>query len=165
MRIGLLTGGGDCPGLNAVIRAIVRGAARSPRPRGPRRSATAGAGVLATTPGRCREAVSGILHRGGTILGRRGTTPTRTPGGIERCVATVGGRSLDGIVAIGGEGTLGVACEAARPTGVSVIGVPKTIDNDLAGNDYTVRLPHRRSRSRTDAIDRLHSTAEIARPR
>ncbi len=157
MRIGLLTGGGDCPGLNAVIRAIVRGAAvHGDEVLG---FANGWLGVLADDARPLPiEAVSGILHRGGTILGSSGTDPTRTPGDIERVRATVAGRSLDGIVAIGGEGTLGAASKLTAE-GVSVIGVPKTIDNDLAGNDYTVGF-HTAVQVATDAIDRLHSTAE-----
>ena len=157
MRIGLLTGGGDCPGLNAVIRAIVRGSAvHSHEVLG---FANGWGGVLADDARPLPiEAVSGILHRGGTILGSSGTDPTRTPDDIERVRATVAARSLDGIVAIGGEGTLGAASKLTTE-GVSVIGVPKTIDNDLAGNDFTVGF-HTAVQVATDAIDRLHSTAE-----
>src|SRR6187397_1608760 len=122
MRIGLLTGGGDCPGLNAVIRAIVRGVAvHGDEVLG---FANGWLGVLADDARPLPiEAVSGILHRGGTILGSSGADPTRTPGDIERVRATVAGRSLDGIVAIGGEGTLGAASKLTAE-GVSVIGVP-----------------------------------------
>jgi 6-phosphofructokinase 1 len=157
MRIGLLTGGGDCPGLNAVIRAIVRGAAvHGHEVLG---FANGWGGVLADDARPLPiEAVSGILHRGGTILGSSGTDPTRTSDDIERVRATVAARSLDGIVAIGGEGTLGAASKLTTE-GVSVIGVPKTIDNDLAGNDFTVGF-HTAVQVATDAIDRLHSTAE-----
>jgi ATP-dependent phosphofructokinase / diphosphate-dependent phosphofructokinase len=158
MRIGLLTGGGDCPGLNAVIRAVVRGAV------GVHGHEVLGfengwSGVVADDARPLPvEAVSGILHRGGTILGSSGTDPTRIDGGIERVRATVAARSLDGIIAIGGEGTLGAAAKLTVE-GVPVIGVPKTIDNDLAGNDFTVGF-HTAVQVATDAIDRLHSTAE-----
>jgi 6-phosphofructokinase 1 len=158
MRIGLLTGGGDCPGLNAVIRAVVRGAVgvHGHEVLG---FANGWSGVLADDARPLPvEAVSGILHRGGTILGSSGTDPTRTAEDIERVRATVAARSLDGIIAIGGEGTLGGAAKLTAE-GVPVIGVPKTIDNDLAGNDFTVGF-HTAVQVATDAIDRLHSTAE-----
>jgi len=158
MRIGVLTGGGDCPGLNAVIRAVVR----------------SGAGVHGHEVVGFRDgwlgvvaddalplpvgAITGILHRGGTILGSSGTDPMRVENGLGRVRATVGEHRLDGIVAIGGEGTLGAAAKLTNE-GVPVIGVPKTIDNDLAGNDFTVGF-HTAVQVATDAIDRLHSTAE-----
>jgi phosphofructokinase-like protein len=103
-------------------------------------------------------AVAGILHRGGTILGSSGESPFRAADGLERVRTAVAAHRLDGIVAIGGEGTLGAAARL-REEGVAVIGVPKTIDNDLAGNDYTVGF-HTAVQVATDAIDRLHSTAE-----
>ncbi len=158
MRIGVLTGGGDCPGLNAVIRAVVRAAT------GVRTHELVGfrdgwRGVIDddTLPLPV-EAVSGILHRGGTILGSSGVDPLRAPGGLDAVRATVQAHALDGIVAIGGEGTLGAAAKLVEE-GVPVIGVPKTIDNDLAGNDFTVGF-HTAVQVATDAIDRLHSTAE-----
>ena len=158
MRIGVLTGGGDCPGLNAVIRALVRSAA-----------GVHGHEVLGFRDGWRGvlddvavplpvEAVTGILHRGGTILGSSGADPLRISGGLERVRSTMAARGLDGIVAIGGEGTLGAAAKLGHE-GVPVIGVPKTIDNDLAGNDFTVGF-HTAVQVATDAIDRLHSTAE-----
>ena len=158
MRIGVLTGGGDCPGLNAVIRAVVRAAA------GVHGHEVVGfrdgwGGVVADDALPLPvEAVTGILHRGGTILGSSGTDPMRADDGLERVRATVAGRGVDGIVAIGGEGTLGAAARLTDE-GVPVIGVPKTIDNDLAGNDFTVGF-HTAVQVATDAIDRLHSTAE-----
>ena len=158
MRIGVLTGGGDCPGLNAVIRAIVR----------------KGVGVLGHEIVGFRdgwggviedrgdpltlESVAGILHRGGTILGSSGTNPYLVDGGVERIEATISARGLDGFIAIGGEGTLGAADKLAAG-GVPVVGIPKTIDNDLAGNDFTIGF-HTAVQVATDAIDRLHSTAE-----
>ena len=158
MRIGVLTGGGDCPGLNAVIRAVVRKAA------GVHGYEVIGLrdgwrGVVddATLPLPVG-AVNGILHRGGTILGSSGIDPLRHPDGLARVRATVETHRLDGIVAIGGEGTLGAAATLSE-AGVPVIGVPKTIDNDLAGNDFTVGF-HTAVQVATDAIDRLHSTAE-----
>jgi phosphofructokinase-like protein len=158
MRIGVLTGGGDCPGLNAVIRAVVRAAT------GVRAHELVGfrdgwRGVIDDdTMPLPIEAVSGILHRGGTILGSSGVDPLRAPGGLDAVRATVKANALDGIVAIGGEGTLGAAAKLVEE-GVPVIGVPKTIDNDLAGNDFTVGF-HTAVQVATDAIDRLHSTAE-----
>src|SRR5215212_4455580 len=158
MRIGVLTGGGDCPGLNAVIRADVR----------------SGAGIHGHEVVGFRDgwlgavaddalqlpvgAVTGILHRGGTILGSSGTDPTRVEDGLERVRATVAGHRLDGIVAIGGEGTLGGAAKLTNE-GVPVIGVPKTIDNDLAGNDFTVGF-HTAVQVATDSFYRQTSTTE-----
>jgi phosphofructokinase-like protein len=158
MRIGLLTGGGDCPGLNAVIRAVVRKAV------GVHGHEVVGfregwRGVVddATVPLPV-EAIKGILHRGGTILGSSGLDPLRTDNGLQRVREVTDRHSLDGIVAIGGEGTLGAAA-TLTDEGVRVIGLPKTIDNDLAGNDFTVGF-HTAVQVATDAIDRLHSTAE-----
>ena len=158
MHIGVLTGGGDCPGLNAVIRAVVRKAV------GAHGHEVIGfrdgwRGVIddATLPLHVG-AVTGILHRGGTILGSSGVNPLSFPDGLERIRATVATHRLDGIVAIGGEGTLGAAATLADE-GVPVIGVPKTIDNDLSGNDFTIGF-HTAVQVATDAIDRLHSTAE-----
>jgi ATP-dependent phosphofructokinase / diphosphate-dependent phosphofructokinase len=158
MRIGLLTGGGDCPGLNAVIRAVVRKAV------GVQRHEVVGfrdgwRGVVDddTVPLPI-EAVNGILHRGGTILGSSGLDPLRIEDGLPRVRQAVERHALDGIVAIGGEGTLGAAATLSDE-GVHVIGLPKTIDNDLAGNDFTVGF-HTAVQVATDAIDRLHSTAE-----
>jgi 6-phosphofructokinase 1 len=157
MRIGVLTGGGDCPGLNAVIRAIVR------------RSASSGHVVTGFRDGwrgvleddhlpLDLAAVTGILHRGGTILGSSGVNPIRAADGVDLVRARFGSHELDGLLAIGGEGTLGAAARLAEE-GLPVIGVPKTIDNDLAGNDYTIGF-HTAVQVATDAIDRLHSTAE-----
>ena len=158
MRLGIITGGGDCPGLNAVIRAIVR----------------SGIGVHGHTLLGFRDGwkgviedravdldvskVTGILHRGGTILGSSGLNPMRVDGGEGAVRATFEARELDGLIAIGGEGTLGAAAELAD-RGLHVVGVPKTIDNDLAGTDITVGF-HTAVQVATDAIDRLHSTAE-----
>ena len=157
MRLGVLTGGGDCPGLNAVIRAIVR--------TGAQRDVTfvgfldGWRGVLdddtmALDPVTAR----GILHRGGTILGSSGTDPMRAEDGPERVRAAMERHGLDGLVAIGGEGTLG-AGSALSDLGIPVIGVPKTIDNDLPGTDVTVGF-HTAVQVASDVIDRLHTTAE-----
>jgi phosphofructokinase-like protein len=158
MRIGLLTGGGDCPGLNAVIRAVVRKAVVV---QGDEvvgfRDGWRGVVDDATMP-LTVEAIKGILHRGGTILGSSGLDPLRTDNGLQRIREVTERHSLDGIIAIGGEGTLGAAA-TLTDEGVRVIGLPKTIDNDLAGNDFTVGF-HTAVQVATDAIDRLHSTAE-----
>ena len=164
MRVGVLTGGGDCPGLNAVIRAIVRtGAAEYGYEftgfrdgwRGPLEGDTMPLDV---------EAVRGILPRGGTILGSSRTNPlgeSATAGGrsgLDRIKDNLAGVGVDALVAIGGEDTLGVAgrlCDA----GVNVVGVPKTIDNDLSATDYTFGFDTAVNIA-MEAIDRLHTTAE-----
>ena len=156
-RIGLLTGGGDCPGLNAVIRAVTR------------RSLDRGWEVAAVREGWRglveglvgpleRRDVSGILPRGGTILGTSRTNPYKEEGGLERVRASMEQHRLDGLIPIGGEDTLGVARRLADD-GVDVVGVPKTIDNDLAGTDFTFGF-QTAVQIATDAIDRLHTTAE-----
>ena len=158
MRLGVLTGGGDCPGLNAVIRAVVRRGVRAHGMefvgfqdgwRGLLDDATQSLGIAETT---------GILPRGGTILGSSGANPYRFEDGPTKVVATIERHGLDGLVAIGGEGTLGTAARLAE-AGVKIVGVPKTIDNDLGGTDVTVGF-HTAVQVATDAIDRLHSTAE-----
>ena len=158
MRVGLLTGGGDCPGLNAVIRAVVR-----------KGEMAYGDAMVGFTDGwrgvlegntvhldveRCR----GILPRGGTILGTSRTNPYAQPGGEARVLATLEAEAIDALVVIGGEDTLGVAHLLAR-AGAKVVGVPKTIDNDLAGTELTFGF-HTAVQIATDAIDRLHTTAE-----
>ena len=156
-RIGILTGGGDCPGLNAAIRAVVRRAV------GVLGSEVIGfrdgfAGVL---EGDVREltleSVQGILHRGGTILGSSGADPFRG-GGTERIRATLRDLGMDGLIVIGGEGTLGSAARLAEE-GIPVVGIPKTIDNDLSGTDSCIGFATA-VQVATDAIDRLHTTAE-----
>jgi ATP-dependent phosphofructokinase / diphosphate-dependent phosphofructokinase len=158
MRLGILTGGGDCPGLNAVIRAVVRRGIRAHGMEfvgfhdgwhGVLNDVSQPLGIADTT---------GILPRGGTILGSSGANPYRVEGGPAMILATIGKHELDGLVVIGGEGTLGVAVRLADE-GVRIVGVPKTIDNDLAGTDVTVGF-HTAVQVATDAIDRLHSTAE-----
>ena len=159
MRIGVLTGGGDCPGLNAVIRAVVRvGHARYGHEHVGIRGGWRGLLDRVTVPLDV-EAVSGILPRGGTILGTSRTNPFKAPDGAERCVEGVRALGLDALVAIGGEDTLGVAAKLTDQHGVPCIGVPKTIDNDLDGTDYTFGFSTA-VQIATDAIDRLHSTAE-----
>src|SRR3954462_5907220 len=126
MKLAVLTGGGDCPGLNAVIRAIVR------------RASAHGFEVMGLRDGwkgliedrhfrLTRENTSGILHRGGTILGTSRTNPFKVPGGLERAKATVKNNNIHAVIAIGGEGTLSAAT-AMHKEGLNVVGVPKTID-------------------------------------
>ncbi|MBV8561254.1 MAG: 6-phosphofructokinase [Acidimicrobiia bacterium] len=158
MRVGLLTGGGDCPGLNAVIRAVVR---KGERHYGDElvgfRDGWKGVledSTMVLDVERCR----GILPRGGTILGTSRTNPYKVEDGVKKALDTLRKERIDALVAIGGEDTLGVANKLGTE-GVGVVGVPKTIDNDLSctevtfGFDTAVQIA-------TDAIDRLHTTAE-----
>ncbi len=158
MRVGVLTGGGDCPGLNAVIRAVVRKGEQHYGDdfvgfrdgwRGPVEGHTMPLDVE-----RCR----GILPRGGTILGSSRTNPYKIEGAVDRLKATLAELGVDALVAIGGEDTLGVAHKLTGE-GVSVVGVPKTIDNDLNATDFTFGFDTA-VQVATDAIDRLHTTAE-----
>jgi 6-phosphofructokinase 1 len=157
MRIGVLTGGGDCPGLNAVIRAIVRkGVAQYGHEfigfrdgwRGPLEGDYRPLGI---------PDVRGILPRGGTILGSSRTNPL-ADGGVEKIVANLDAERIEGLIAIGGEDTLGAASRL-NEAGVNVIGVPKTIDNDLGATDYTFGFDTAVNIA-MEAIDRLHTTAE-----
>jgi 6-phosphofructokinase 1 len=158
MRVGVLTGGGDCPGLNAVIRAVVRkGYAEGGWEfvgfrdgwKGPLEGLTMELGV---------PQVRGILPRGGTILGSSRTNPFAIDGGVEQIRANLAQLGVDALVAIGGEDTLGVAAKL-HEMGVHVIGVPKTIDNDLNATDYTFGFDTAVNIA-MEAIDRLHTTAE-----
>jgi ATP-dependent phosphofructokinase / diphosphate-dependent phosphofructokinase len=157
-RIGLLTGGGDCPGLNAVIRAVVRKGINAYG------HEFVGfkygwAGVLkADVIPLTHETTRGILHRGGTILGTSRTNVFKQENGLERVQASLRELELDALIPIGGEDTLGVAGKLSE-AGVPVVGVPKTIDNDLAGTDFTFGF-QTAVQIATDAIDRLHTTAE-----
>jgi len=158
MRIGKLTGGGDCPGLNAVIRAIVRKGidAYGDELVGFR---DGWRGVLEDSHGQLTiESTRGILPRGGTILGSSRTNPYKRDDGVEVVRETLEKLRLDGLIAIGGEDTLGVANRLHRD-GVNVLGVPKTIDNDLGGTDVTFGFDTALHIA-TEAIDRLHTTAE-----
>ncbi|HVC87344.1 MAG TPA: ATP-dependent 6-phosphofructokinase [Gaiellaceae bacterium] len=156
MRIGILTGGGDCPGLNAVIRAVAR------------RSWANGYEVIGVREGwrgmtehlfepLGPSEISGILPRGGTIVGTSRTNPYKIEGGVERVRAAF--EQLDALVAIGGEDTLGVASKLHAEFGAPIVGVPKTIDNDLSGTDYTFGFDTAVAIC-TEAIDRIHTTAE-----
>jgi phosphofructokinase-like protein len=158
-RFGILTGGGDCPGLNAVIRGVVRaGVNRHGHHIIGFRYGWAGileANTVELTP----QNTAGILHRGGTILGTSRTNPYRDGADGTALVREVLDREgIDGLIPIGGEDTLGVAGRLSAD-GVPVVGVPKTIDNDLAGTDVTFGF-HTAVQIATDAIDRLHTTAE-----
>jgi 6-phosphofructokinase 1 len=157
-RIGVLTGGGDCPGLNAVIRAIVRkGIDIHGHEFVGFRYGWAGVLAADAVP-LTLEAVRGILHRGGTILGSSRTNVYKEPDGFERVKASLDELAVDALIPIGGEDTLGVARRLADD-GIDVVGVPKTIDNDLAGTDFTFGF-QTAVQIATDAIDRLHTTAE-----
>jgi ATP-dependent phosphofructokinase / diphosphate-dependent phosphofructokinase len=156
--VGVLTGGGDCPGLNAVIRAVTR------------RSLTRGHEVVGVrdgwrglVDGRFTELgpreISGILPRGGTILGTTRTNPYKTEDGVQRVLANFESAGLTALVAIGGEDTLGVASRLHAEEQLPVVGVPKTIDNDLSATDYTFGFDTAVWIA-TEAIDRLHTTAE-----
>jgi 6-phosphofructokinase 1 len=157
-RIGILTGGGDCPGLNAVIRAVTRRSLDRDWDVAGIREGWRGLLDGVVEPLGRRE-ISGILPRGGTILGTTRTNPYKVDGGVEKLLETVQQERLDALVAIGGEDTLGVAERLYREHEVPVIGVPKTIDNDLSGTDYTFGFDTAVTIA-TEAIDRLHTTAE-----
>ena len=158
MRVGVLTGGGDCPGLNAVIRGAVRRGVQEygyefvgfrDGWKGPLEGLTMELGI---------EQVRGILPRGGTILGSSRTNLVKIDGGIERTEENLRKLGIDALIAIGGEDTLGVATTLTEH-GFHVIGVPKTIDNDLSATDYTFGFDTA-VQIATEAIDRLHTTAE-----
>jgi 6-phosphofructokinase 1 len=158
MRIGVLTGGGDCPGLNAVIRAVVRKGVEvygheiigfRDGWKGPLDGLT----MTLDVPH-----VRGILPRGGTILGSSRTNPLKVENGVERIRENLAHGGIDALIAIGGEDTLGVATQLAK-AGLTVVGVPKTIDNDLNATDYTFGFDTA-VQIAVEAIDRLHTTAE-----
>ncbi|CAL9418614.1 6-phosphofructokinase [Streptomyces sp. enrichment culture] len=159
MKVGVLTGGGDCPGLNAVIRAVVRKGVQEygydftgfrDGWRGPLEGDT----VPLDIP-----AVRGILPRGGTVLGSSRTNPLKQRDGIRRIKENLSALGVDALITIGGEDTLGVATRLADEYGVPCVGVPKTIDNDLSATDYTFGFDTAVGIA-TEAIDRLHTTAE-----
>ena len=158
MRIGVLTGGGDCPGLNAAIRAIALDAWR-------RGSEVIGIlegwrGVVeGQTRSLVRDDVRGILRQGGTLLRTSRTNPFRSQETLQKLLGSWASLELDALVAIGGEDTLGVADRLYREYDWPVVGVPKTIDNDLSATDFTFGFDTAVSIA-TEAIDRLHTTAE-----
>ena len=159
MKIGLLTGGGDCPGLNAVIRAITRKAVDV--------NGDTVLGFYDAWDGVLEQryielntsVVRGLLPRGGTILGTRRGSPFDTADGVDRVKKTFADLKLDALVVIGGNGSLTVASMLHEQYGLPVIGVPKTIDNDVVGTDATFGF-QTAVQIATDAIDRLHTTAE-----
>ena len=158
MRIGILTGGGDCPGLNAVIRAVVR---KSVTQHGDEvvgfRDGWRGVLDADTVP-MGLSAVRGILPRGGTVLGTSRTNPYAMEGGADRVVANLERLGIDALIPVGGEDTLGVANKLAQ-AGMCCVGVPKTIDNDLDATDYTFGFDTAVGVA-TEAIDRLHTTGD-----
>jgi 6-phosphofructokinase 1 len=155
----MLTGGGDCPGLNAVIRAAVR--------KGERAYGDELVGFLDAWDGvRERrttaltvESMRGMLPRGGTVLGTRRGSPFDTPDGVDQVKQTMSDLGLEALIVIGGNGSLSVACRLATEHGLPIVGVPKTIDNDIEGTDVTFGF-NTAVQIATDAIDRLHTTAE-----
>ncbi|MGH9172009.1 MAG: 6-phosphofructokinase [Acidimicrobiales bacterium] len=158
MRVGVLTGGGDCPGLNAAVRAVVRKCEVGFRDEivgflDGWRGVVEDRSMLLDVE-RCR----GILPRGGTILGTSRTNPYKIEGGEAEVMATLDRRGIDALVAIGGEDTLGVANRLGA-AGVPVVGIPKTIDNDLSATDATIGFDTAVAIA-AEAIDRLHTTAE-----
>ncbi len=158
MKIGVLTGGGDCPGLNAVIRAVVR--------KGIFHYDDSFIGFLEGWRGVVDDrwmpldlkSVSGILPRGGTILKTSRTNPAKREGGIDRCISNIARHKLDTLICIGGDDTQSVAMKLHQQ-GVNVVGVPKTIDNDLGGTDFCFGFDTAVNIA-TEAIDRVHTTAE-----
>jgi 6-phosphofructokinase 1 len=157
-RVGVLTGGGDCPGLNAVIRAVGRRSLDRGHEVVGIREGWRGLVERRFQPLGPRE-ISGILPRGGTILGTSRTNPFKSEDDLERLRQNWREQRLDALVAIGGEDTLGAAARLADDEGFPVVGVPKTIDNDLAATDYTFGFDTAVWIA-TEAIDRLHTTAE-----
>ncbi|MGW7543165.1 6-phosphofructokinase [Streptomyces sp. NPDC054770] len=158
MKVGVLTGGGDCPGLNAVIRSVVRkGVQEYGFEFAGLRDGWLGALSGDVMPLGVPE-VRGILPRGGTILGSSRTNPFKHEDGVRRIQDTLAAHGIDALVVIGGEDTLGAAAELSRQ-GISIVGVPKTIDNDVPGTDYTFGFDTAVGIA-TEAIDRLHTTAE-----
>ena len=159
MRIGIMTGGGDCPGLNAVIRAVVR--------KGIATYHDEFLGFLDSWDGVMEQRyvllqesdVRGLLPRGGTILGTRRGSPYDSTDGVDRVQRCFAEQKLDGLIVIGGNGSLTVASMIFEQTSLPIVGVPKTIDNDVYGTDLTFGF-HTAVQIATDAIDRLHTTAE-----
>lgn len=157
MKIGILTGGGDCPGLNAVIRAVVKKAAQYDYTVIGIRDGWKGLVELNTIPLDAQSA-SGLLPRGGTILGTSRTNPFKSPETAEKVVNNIKKLGLDALIAVGGDDTLGVAAKLFKQ-GIKTIGIPKTIDNDLSGTDFTFGFDTAVSIV-TEALDRLHTTTE-----
>jgi ATP-dependent phosphofructokinase / diphosphate-dependent phosphofructokinase len=158
MQVGVLTGGGDCPGLNAVIRAVGRRVMDRGHELVGVQEGWKGLVEGLFEPLGPRE-ISGLLPRGGTIIGTTRTNPYKVDGGVERVLENFSAAGLEALVAIGGEDTLGVAARLNEEHGFPVVGVPKTIDNDLSATDYTFGFDTAVWIA-TEAIDRLHTTAE-----
>jgi len=158
MRIGILTGGGDCPGLNAVIRAVVR--------KGTMHYDDSFVGFMEGWRGLSEnktmvldmDAIAGILPRGGTILRTSRTNPAKHEGGLQLCIDNLRAAGVEALIAIGGDDTMSVA-QQMYEQGVNVVGVPKTIDNDLMGTDFCFGFDTAVNTA-TEAIDRVHTTAE-----
>jgi len=157
MKIGILNGGGDCPGLNPVIRAIVRKTILDGQEVVGLRYGWKGLIEKDTMPLDVRS-VSGILHRGGTILGTSRTNPYKKEGDSKKAIANFKELGLDALIAIGGEDTLGAATKLFKE-GLNTVGVPKTIDNDLGATDFTFGFDTAVNIV-TECLDRLHTTAE-----
>ena len=159
MRVGVLTGGGDCPGLNAVLRAIVR---KGERFYGDEivgfRDAWDGVMERRTLP-LTVETMRGSLPKGGTVLGTRRGSPFDRPDGVDLVSASIADMGLDGLIVVGGNGSLSVACRLHAERGLPIVGVPKTIDNNIEGTEVTFGF-NTAVQIATDAIDRLHTTAE-----
>ncbi|MDD5355054.1 MAG: ATP-dependent 6-phosphofructokinase [Candidatus Omnitrophica bacterium] len=158
MRIGMLTGGGDCPGLNAVIRAVVRKSTNNKHEVVGIKNGWKGL-IEAETETLTINNVTGILHRGGTILGTSRTNPYKKENGVEKIKENFKKLKLDALIAIGGEDTLGVAYKLTQDGITNIVGVPKTIDNDLSATDYTFGFDTAINIV-MECIDRLHTTAE-----
>ncbi len=158
MRVGILTAGGDCPGLNAVIRASARKLLAEGHE---------AVGLIAGYRGLAerefvdlkRPAIRGILQLGGTIISTSSYNPYREPDGIVKVKAAINEENIDAVIAIGGEHTMMITRRLYEEEGVPTIGVPKTIDNDVTGTDYTFGF-NTAVQIATDAIDRLHTTAQ-----
>ncbi|MGE4358060.1 MAG: 6-phosphofructokinase [Candidatus Omnitrophota bacterium] len=157
MRIGILTGGGDCPGLNPVIRAVVRKAINEGHEVIGIKNGWKGLIEKDVIPLNLNS-ISGILPKGGTILGTSRTNPYKKPEDVKKVIENYKELGLDALVAVGGEDTLGVANKLAKE-GLNIVGVPKTIDNDLSATDYTFGFDTAVNIA-TECIDRLHTTAE-----
>lgn len=156
-KIGILTGGGDCPGLNSVIRAVVRKGINDGYEVIGIKNGWKGL-IENDTEALNLQSISGILPRGGTILGTSRTNPYKKELGVQKAIANYRALGLDALIAVGGEDTLGVAAKLAKE-GLSIVGVPKTIDNDLSATDYTFGFDTAVNIA-TECIDRLHTTAE-----
>ncbi|MFA6217055.1 MAG: ATP-dependent 6-phosphofructokinase [Candidatus Omnitrophota bacterium] len=157
-KIGILTGGGDCPGLNPVIRAVVRKAYNEGYQVIGIKNGWKGL-IENDTMELNLDTISGILPKGGTILGTSRTNPYKKEKGVEKVIETYKKLGLDALIAVGGEDTLGVASKLPKDGITNIVGVPKTIDNDLSSTDYTFGFDTALNIA-TECIDRLHTTAE-----